>query len=120
MISAHAAVSSATLRGVARRDWRCVCEHLNHSYAGSLAKIESISAASGCELVVAREHMLGIRHDATHDVVELSFGDSDHFIHGPREIYIDDLELGGVCLQIVDHSGVRQVVTLDPALLAAH
>jgi hypothetical protein len=118
MMSAHAAVGSATLRGVARRDWRGVCEHLNHSYAGSLAKVEMISAGSGCEVAVAREHMLGISHDALNDVVELLFGDGDHYIRGPREIYIDDLEFGGVCLQIVDHSGVRQVVTLDPLLLA--
>lgn len=60
--------------------------------------------------------MLGINLDPLHDVVELMFGDTDHYIRAPREIYLDDLEFGGVSFQIVDGDGARQVVTLDASI----
>ena len=116
MIPVASAIGREAVRGVAREDWQEVCARLSHSYAGSLAKIEVISKTFGREVAVAREHMLGINLDSTNDVVELMFGDMDHYIHSPREIYLDDLEFGGVSLEIVDGAGVRQVVTLDSAI----
>jgi hypothetical protein len=117
MIS-NCGVANSSLHGVAGTQWSGICEFLTRNYAGSPAKVELMSATAGRETIVERDYLLGIAHDALHDLVELTFGDTDHHIHAPREIFVEELLYGRVLLQIVEGDGSVQLVTLEPNALA--
>ncbi len=109
-----------TIRRLARNEWNGFCLHVTRHLVGKQVEMEVLSLDIGSQTEVRRQPLFGMAYDPVSDVLELVFADLDHLVHAPREFYVDEDTVGIVILQIIDSSGMRQILTMrDPLLLPA-
>jgi hypothetical protein len=107
-----------TIRRIERSEWSGFCLWASRGFLGKEVWIEAASLEIGFQIEVRRLPLLGMSYDPKSDVLELLVGELDHLIRAPRELYVDEVLLGDVSLQIIDADGVRQIVTFrDPLML---
>jgi hypothetical protein len=60
--------------------------------------------------------MLGVERDPNEDVLRITLDGLEHVIPKPREIFVDEGEVGLSSFEVVDADNVRQIVQLREPL----
>jgi hypothetical protein len=103
-----------------KNQWEAFFETLTRTVAGKRAELEVASLDLGDQIEAEWTPLNGIVYDPKDDLIEVALEGVDHMILEPREVYVD-FDVGGlIAMEVVDASGVRQIVKLkDPLALPA-
>lgn len=101
-----------------RTQWGSFFDHATQILAGKHTEIEIVHPALGHQVEVNRLPLLGMSYDASNDTIGILLEGIEHIINHPLIIYIDHAPGLAVSLQIIDTSGVQQIIVLrDPPML---
>jgi Family of unknown function (DUF5335) len=88
---------------------------------GKQAEIEVTGLPFGDRVAAKWLPLLGITYHPKDDLVEIALEGSDHLIHQPREISVEDGPEGLTAMEIVGADQRRQIVRLrEPLMLMRH
>ena len=105
-------------RKLDKSEWRAFCDRMSKGLVGKQAEIELASLALGSQVQGEWLPLLGIAYDTKNDMMEIALDGLDHLVQRPREFYVDVGAGGMISLEVVDASGIRQIVKLrDPLML---
>jgi hypothetical protein len=108
------------LRKLQKTEWPSYFARSSRYLLGKRAEIEILSIEFGVQPSVRNMPVFGIAYDPHEDIIDIALDGMDHFVRGPRELYVDDDGIGFASLAIVDSYGVRQIVLLsEPLMLPA-
>ena len=108
------------VRHVDKPQWKAFFDTLTRSLGGKRAEIEVASLELGNQIEAEWVPLIGISYDPKGDLIEVALDGMDHRIVAPREVHVD-MDVGGlIAMEILDASGIRQIVKLkDPLALPA-
>src|ERR1700750_1230659 len=108
------------IRRLERDDWCGFCIRASRLFLGKQADIEVVSMEIGFQPEARGLPLIGISYDPHSDVLHLLLGTVSRPIQSPRGLYVDEQPLGIINFEVIDASGMRQIVTFrDPLLLPA-
>jgi hypothetical protein len=108
------------IRKLEKSEWRVFFDGISKLLEGKRAEIEVASLKIGDQIEAEWLPLLGLTYDPKDDIFEVALDGVDHMIPKPREIYLDDSNLGLVSIEVVDADGARQIIKLrDPLMLPA-
>jgi hypothetical protein len=98
--------------------WQAYFDVMSKALVGKRAEIEVASLKLGDQIEAEWLPLLGITYDPKDDLIEVALDGHDHLINKPREVYVEDEQLGLASLEVIDAEDVRQIVILrDPLML---
>lgn len=83
---------------------------------GMRAQIEVAALNIGDQIAAEWVPMFGVGHDPNEDVLRITLDGLDHVIPKPREIYVDEGEVGLSSFEVFDADNVRHIVQLREPL----
>jgi hypothetical protein len=89
---------------------------MSKALLGKWAEIEVASLDLGDQIVAEWVPMLGITYDARDDILDVALDRSNHLIHHPREIVVEETPTGLASVAVIDKEGARHVVRLKEPL----
>lgn len=109
-----------TVRQIDKDQWKAFFDSLTRDLGGKRAEIEVASLDLGDQIEARWTPLNGLAYDPKDDLIEVALEGVDHLVRKPREVYVD-FDVGGlIALEVVDASGIRQIVKLkDPLALPA-
>ena len=109
-----------TARKLDKKEWKAFFDGVSKVLGVKQAEIEVLSLDLGDQVEAEWLPLLGLTYDPKGDVLDVALEGLDHLISKPREIYVEDGNVGLASLAIVDAEGARQIVKLrDPMALPA-
>jgi hypothetical protein len=106
------------LRSLPKTEWRMFFDRVSEALLGKWAEIEVASLDMGDQIIAESVPMLGITYDANDDLLDVALDRSNHLIHHPEEIVVEETPTGLASVTVVDREGSRQIVKLkDPLML---
>src|SRR5262245_16107910 len=98
-------------------EWRPFFDRMSKALLGKRAEVEVASLDLGDQIVAEWVPLVGITYDTGDDLLDVAFaGGTNHLIHGPREIVVDE-DAGGLrSVAVLDAAGARQTVRLKEPL----
>jgi Family of unknown function (DUF5335) len=117
--SSTACKESGTMaRKLEKSVWQAYFDVMSKALVGKRAEIEVASLKLGDQIEAEWLPLLGITYDPKDDLIEVALDGHDHLINKPREVYVEDEQLGLASLEVIDAEDVRQIVILrDPLML---
>jgi hypothetical protein len=105
-------------RTVPKAEWSALFQGLAKALAGDRAEIEVSSLNLGNQIAAEWMPLVGITYDEADDLLDVALERTDHLIHHPRQIAVEESAAGIGSVAVVDEEGTRQVVKLrKPAQL---
>jgi hypothetical protein len=104
------------LRQLQKDEWKAYFEVVSKMLLGMRAQIEVAALNIGDQIAAEWVPMLGVEHDPNEDVLRITLDGLDHVIPKPREIYVDEGEVGLSSFEVVDADNVRHIVQLRESL----
>jgi len=101
--------------------WRPYFDRVSKLLGGAKrAEVEVAALNLGDQIEAEWVPLTGIVYDPKDDLIEVVLEDLDHLIHRPREVFIDQEGVLLKSVEVIDESGVRQIIKLrDPLALPA-
>jgi hypothetical protein len=82
------------------------------------AEVEVVALNLGDQIEAEWLPLTGIVYDPKDDLIEVLLEDLDHLIYRPRQVFIDQEAVLLKSVEVIDESGVRQIIKLrDPLAL---
>jgi hypothetical protein len=82
------------------------------------AEVEVVALNLGDQIEAEWLPLTGIVYDPKDDLIEVLLEDLDHLIYRPRQVFIDQEAVLLKSVEVIDESGVRQIIRLrDPLTL---
>jgi hypothetical protein len=106
-----------TVRKLEKGEWHTYFDRISKKLEAEEAEIEVMSLALGDQVESEWLPLLGITYEPKSDMLEVALEGLDHMIAKPREIFVDEQNLGLASVEILDGGGVRQIVKLRERLL---
>ncbi len=102
-------------------EWKDYFDDFSKRLPVALVEIEVASLALGDQLLSEWAPLNGISYDPGKELLLISLGDEgtdhlDHFIHAPREIYVNEGDRGINSIGIVDSEGDTQIIRFRKSL----
>jgi Family of unknown function (DUF5335) len=102
---------------VPQAEWRSFFDRMSKVLLGKWAEIEVASLDLGDQIVAEWIPMIGITYDSRDDLLDVALDRSNHLIRHPKEIVVEESELGLESVAVVDADGARQVIHLKNPLM---
>jgi hypothetical protein len=102
---------------VPQAEWRSFFDRMSKVLLGKWAEIEVASLDLGDQIVAEWIPMIGITYDSRDDLLDVALDRSNHLIRHPKEIAVEEGELGLESVAVVDADGARQVIHLKNPLM---
>jgi hypothetical protein len=120
MSNSSAGSGTATLRKLARTDWRSFFDRMSKALLGKWVEIEVASLDLGDQIVAEWVPLIGITYDSKDDLLDVALDRANRLIRRPQEIDVDESADGLKSVAVLDAEGVRHVVRLKtPMMLPA-
>jgi hypothetical protein len=101
-----------------RAEWQRYFDRVSKALEVKLAEIEVASLALGDQVEAKWLPLTGIVYDPKSDILEITLEGLDHMIPRPRDIAVQEEQIGLASIEVTDAGGVMQIVKLrDPLLL---
>lgn len=107
----------STLTTLPQSDWRSFFDRMAAGLLGKQAEIEVASLELGDQIVVEWLPMIGITYDSRDDLLDVALDRTDHLIHHPEQIVVEESGTGLASVAVVDRDGTRQVIRLREPLM---
>lgn len=106
----------STLRIVPKAEWASFFDRMSKVLLGKKAEIEVATLDLGDQIVAKWVPLIGITYDSKDDLLDVALDRANHLIRHPREIVVEDGNVGLQSVAVVDADGARQIVNLKSPL----
>lgn len=97
-------------------EWRIYMDRLSRRLPTTRVEIHVTGLDIGDQIGVDRVLLAGITYDAHDRALEIATESFRHVIARPMQITVEEHRGVLRCIEVVDHEGHRQIVSLHPAL----
>ena len=99
--------------------WRPYFDRVSKLLGGAKrAEVEVAALDLGDQIEAEWLPLTGIAYDPKDDLIEVLLDDLDHLIRRPQQVFIDQEAVLLKSVEVIDESGVRQIIKLrDPLAL---
>ena len=98
-------------------NWKIFFDDVSKASIGKRAEIEVAALDLGAQVEAEWLPLLGIVYDPKSDIIEIALENLDHMVRKPRDVFVDQGELGLTSLKATDGDGRQHIVQLREPLM---
>jgi Family of unknown function (DUF5335) len=107
----------STLRTVPQSEWRQFFDRMSKALLlGKWAEIEVASPEIGDQVLAEWIPMIGVTYDSKDDLLDVALDRTDHLVYHPKEIVVEEGEVGLLSIAVITADGTREIVRLKEPL----